>query len=82
MASLFLQLIFYGIPIASAVYFAVSLYRYFSAKKANSHDPNAHDEADMAERKRHLTVSATMFCIFAALIIGVAVLLFSAVAFM
>ena len=75
-------ILFLAIPTISVVAFGVSLYRYLSAKKKNKLSPGTLSAEDMAKRKTALIVFAVIAGILVAMVIGIIVLLFTAIAFM
>lgn len=76
------DVLFFSIPVILIVFFAVSLYRYVSAKNRNKAVPGTFAEDEMKRRKILLIASAFAAGILAAVVIGFAALLFMAVAFM
>lgn len=77
-----MQILFYGIPIAAVVFFSVSLFRYCSARQKNKRTPGSFGTEEMKRRKLLLIVSAVIAGILAAVVIGFALLLLLAVAYM
>lgn len=77
-----IQFIFYGIPVAAICFFAGSLYRYFHAKSVNKKEPDTFSAAEMKKRKILLIVSSVIAGVLALVVIGFAILLYTAVAFM
>lgn len=75
-------LLYFGIPAAALVFFAVSLALYLSARRKNKRTPGSVDPAVLRGRRLMLIVSAVIAGAFAAVVIAFAVLLFMAVAFM
>lgn len=74
--------LFFAIPTISVVAFGVSLYRYLSAKKKNKLSPGTLSAEDMAKRKTALIVFAVIAGILVAMVVGIIILLFTAIAFM
>lgn len=74
--------LFFAIPTISVVAFGVSLYRYLSAKKKNKLSPGTLSAKDMTKRKASLIVFAIIAGILVAMVVGIIVLLFTAIAFM
>jgi len=72
----YVQYIFYLIPLAALVCFIISLCRYVSGRRQGL------DAAEMKMRKMLLIVSAAVAGVLLAVIIALAVLLYTAVAFM
>jgi len=77
-----MQYVFYAIPVAAIVFFAVSLYRYRRAKKENKKNPDTFSTAEIKARRILLIVSSVIAGTLAAVVIAFAVLLGMAVAFM
>lgn len=76
------QIFFYGIPAAILVFFAVSLYRYLNARKRNKIQPGTVPEDEMSWRKMILVISSVILGILLVIVVGLAVLLYMAVAYM
>ena len=74
--------LFFAIPTLAVIAFGVSLYRYLSAKKKNKLFPGTVSAEEMSKRKKALIVFAVIAGILTAVVIGIIVLLFTAVAFM
>ncbi len=74
--------LFYGIPAAAILFFAVSLFLYCHGRHRNKVHPGSVSAETMRMRKIVLIVSAVIAGIFAAVVLGFAALLFMAVAFM
>jgi len=77
-----MQYVFYAIPVAAILFFAVSLYRYRKVKKENRKNPDAFSVAEIKTRRILLIVSSVIAGTLAAVVIAFAVLLGMAVAFM
>jgi len=75
-------LLFYGLPLAAVVFFAVSLILFLSARRQNRREPGSVDPLTLHTRRLMLIVSSVIAGVFAAVVIAFAVLLFTAVAFM
>ena len=75
-------LAFYGIPIGVLAFFIVSLVRFCRGRKANKLAPNTFSPEEMRLRKTTLIVASVIMGVLAAVVIGLTVLLFMAVAFM
>ncbi|MCD8357111.1 MAG: hypothetical protein LUE11_11170 [Clostridia bacterium] len=82
MGYVILCIIFYGIPIAALLFFIISLYRYLYAKGKNKTEPNSFSAEEMEKRKSSLKLSSVIAGVLALVIIGLAVLLFMAIAYM
>ncbi len=76
------QIIFYGIPIATLVFFIISLCRYLSAKRRHRLDPASISEAQLKSRKTLMIVSLILAAVFVAVVIAFILLMLMAVAFM
>lgn len=74
--------IFYGIPIAVFLFFVISLYRYLYARRKNRMEPDSFSAEEVQKRKSSLKLSAIMAGALVLVVIGLAVLLFMAIAFM
>ena len=74
--------LFFAIPTISVVAFGVSLYRYLSAKKKNKLSPGTYVANELKKRKTALIVWGLIAGILVAMVIGIIVLLFTAIAFM
>lgn len=79
---LLMDLLFFGIPAAAGVFFAISLYRYISAKKQNKRDPGCIRPGELKKRKMLLLAASVILGVFLLVVVGFATLLFMAVAFM
>lgn len=75
-------LLFYGLPLAALIFFAVSLILFLSARRQNKREPDSVDPTVLHTRRLMLIVSSVIAGAFAAVIVAFAVLLFTAVAFM
>lgn len=78
----YVQYVFYGLPVLALIFFIVSLCRFIYAKKKNKIQPGWFGVAEMRKRKRLLVISSVIAGVFAAVIVGLAILLYTAVAFM
>lgn len=78
----FLQIFFYGIPLAAILFFAISLYCYCKAKKTNKMQPGTFTEEELKIRKVLLIVSSVIMGILVVVVIAFIALLSMAVAFM
>ena len=74
--------LFFAIPTIAVIAFGVSLYRYLSAKKKNKLLSGTVSTEEMAKRKTALIVFAVIAGILVAMVIGIIVLLYTAIAFM
>ena len=77
-----IPIVLFGAPALSLLYFAVSLWRYVSAKRKNSRVSGSVDAEKMQERKSSLIYSIVILATFLAAIIGLVVLFSTSVSFM
>ena len=75
-------LFFYGIPAAALVFFAVSLFLFCHGRHQNKRTPGTVPAEKMRVRKILLIVSAVIAGVLLTVLLGLAVLLMMAVAFM
>ena len=76
MAGFFYSLLVVGLPIGAIVFFIVSLVRFYSGKR------NGCEASEMSKRKLLLVVSAVIAGTLIAALIGIMVLLATALAYM
>ncbi len=76
------EYIFYAIPILAAVFFAVSLCAFCSARFKNKKVPGTYSEKQMWVRTVLLIISSVIFGALLLVVLGLAFLLMMAVAFM
>ena len=76
------DLFFFAIPIILIALFGISLYRYISARKQNKVAPGTFSDAEIKNRKELLIAFSVIAGVLAAIVIGIIVLMFMAVAFM
>ena len=76
------DVLFFAIPALLLVLFAVSLYRYVSAKKRNKAAPGTYAPGEVKKRGIMLIVSAVAAGVLAVVVLGFIALLSLAVAFM
>ena len=76
------SILFLAIPAVLIVLFGVCLYRYISAKRQNKNVPDTFPPEEIKKREIFLIVSSVLLGVFAAVVMGVMVLLFLAIAFM
>ena len=74
--------LFFSIPTAALIAFVVSLCRYFSAMKKNKLFPGTYAADELKKRKTALIVWGIIAGILVAMVVGIIVLLFTAIAFM
>ncbi len=74
--------LFFTIPVVLLTFWGISIYRYVSAKKRNSKDPETFSPSEMKTRKIVLIIASILAGVFIVIVIGFIVLLFSAIAFM
>lgn len=75
-------ILFYAIPIGSIVFFIQSLINYISARKKYRYETGSISKEELDKRKILLIVSSVIMGVLAAVVIGFAVLLFMAIAYM
>lgn len=78
----YIQYIFYGLPLLAILFFAFSLWRYIYAKRKNKNQPGWFSVAEMRKRKRLLLIASIIVGFFVIVVVGLTILLFTAVAFM
>ena len=76
------DLIFFGIRVALVCFWAISLYRYLSAKKKNRAVPGSVSDSQLKTRKILLILSSVLAGVLVAIVLGFVLLLYTAVAFM
>ena len=76
------QFLTYGLPVAAVVFFVISLVRYVQARRANRHMPETYGKWQMEARRVCLIISSCILGMMLLMIVGFAVLLMTAVAFM
>lgn len=74
--------LFYGIPVAAVLFFAVSLFLFCDGRHRNKRNPGTVPAEKMHTRKILLIVSAVIAGVLMAVVLGIAGLLLMAVAFM
>ncbi len=77
-----LSYIFYLIPLAFFVFFAVSLILFLTAKAKNKKAPGTYTKSQIQTRKIMLIISAVIAGVLLAVIISLIALLYMAVAYM
>lgn len=77
-----MTLVFYGVPLALAAFFLISLCRYISAKRRNEAAPGSFTDEQMLRRKTLLTTSLTLLVILLVVVVALSALMFLAIAFM
>ena len=82
MALRFAVILYFGIPIAALVFFAVSLFLYCHGRHRNKVSPGTVPAEKLHTRKICLIISSVIAGILAAVVLGIAALLMLAVAFM
>ena len=76
------QFLTYALPVAAVVFFVVSLVRYVQAKRANQREPETYGKWQMTARRVCLIISSCILGAMLLMIVGFALLLMTAVAFM
>ena len=74
--------LFWGLPIFSVLWFAVSLYRFLIAKRRIKRGRQQYSAAEMKRRKIQLIISSVLFGVVALIALSLFALLLLAVAFM
>ena len=74
--------LFWGLPIFSILWFAVSVYRFSIAKHRMKHGKQQYSDAEMKRRKLQLILSTVLFGVVALIALSLFALLLLAVAFM
>lgn len=74
--------VFFLIPIASVIWFAICLFRFCKAKKIAKQDPERYNESDLKGIKTVLIISAAVAGILVAIIISLIILFSLAIAYM
>jgi len=82
MALYLIPIIFFGLPAIMLVLFAVGLILYLTAKHRNKRNPGTYTDRQMKARFIFTVVTGIIAAVMAASVIGIMVLLFTAVAFM
>ncbi len=76
------EALYYIIPAAALLFFAISLFRYQYAGYKNKRAPGTYNQSQMKLRKIFLVVSSVIVGIMMAVIVSFIILLSMAVAFM
>lgn len=79
---LLIPLVFLVCPIASIIFFVVSLVQYLSAKKQYNRSGSGFSSETLKKRKTRLIVSSVLAGVFVTVVVAFMVLLGMAVAFM
>ena len=74
--------LFFGVPLAAIMFFAVSLVRYCAARKLDRKKPGSIDPQTRKQRKILLIVSAVIAGVLMAADVAVVVLFYMAIAYM
>ncbi len=79
-----LEILLYNVvnPITIIALFAISLYRYVSAKKQNKVVPGTFSDAEIKKRKIMLIVMSVIAGVLVAIVIGIIVLMSMSIAHM
>ena len=67
----FMTLLFFAIPIASILFFIISLIRFLSAKKQNKQTPDTYSKKQITTRKIVMIISAVLMALFLIIVIGI-----------
>ncbi len=81
-SSFIYSILFMLIPIIAIAFLIVSICRYVSAVRKNKEKPDTFSAAEIKKRKTLLIISIIIMSVFAAVVIGLILLSFMAVAFM
>ncbi|MBO5649770.1 MAG: hypothetical protein J6S76_07655 [Clostridia bacterium] len=73
---------FFGLPIAALIWFFVSTYRFFIAKHRIKRGTAAYSDADLKNRRLQFVLSSCLAGTLLAFVLGLILLLYTAVAFM
>jgi len=73
---------FFLIPVIAVICFVVSLISFCIARKRNKEVPGSYSDSQIKTRKIFLIISSVIAGILLAIVIGIIVLLYTAVAFM
>lgn len=76
------DILFFAIPAILVLLFGISLYRYISAKERNKKSPGTFSEKEIKMRKVLLIIFSVIAGVLAAVVIGLIILLYLAVAYM
>ena len=74
--------LFFGVPLAAIMFFAVSLVRYCAARKMERCEPGSVGPEGLKQRKTLLIVSAVIAGVLMAADVAVVVLFYMAIAYM
>lgn len=77
-----IYILYFGLPAASVVWFAIALYRYNIAKYRIKRGKGQYSDADLRGRKIQLIISAVLSGVIALIVLSFIGLLMMAVAFM
>lgn len=80
--SLIYGVIFFVIPAIVLGVFAITLYRYLSARKKNEASPGSFSDYEIRKRKIIMIVASVITGVFAVMAIGLCALMYVAVAYM
>lgn len=81
-SSFIYSILFMLIPIIAIAFLIVSIRRYVSAVRNNKEKPDTFSAEEIKKRKTLLIISIIIMSVFAAVVIGLILLSFMAVAFM
>ena len=73
---------FYAIPIASLIFFILSLYGFLSVRRKNKLEPGSIDAQTLKNKKIIFILASVIFGIMVAIVIALIVLISMAVSFM
>ena len=82
MTATLMSTIFFAVPILALIFFISCLTGYLHAKYVNKHRPGTYNERQMKNKMTLLVIASVIAGMLLAVVIGLIVLLFTAVAFM
>ena len=82
MTNIIAVVLVFGIPLASVILFVCSLIRYLDAKGQNRERPGAISPEQMKRLRTQLIISSVILGVLVAVVVGIVVLLYLAIAYM
>lgn len=82
MSGYFTSFMFFAVPVASIIFFVVSLVLFLKAKSANKKNPNAFNASRLTARKVMFIVSSALAFVVVSVVVSIIILLYMAVAYM
>lgn len=80
--TMLINMMFFGLPLATLIWFVCSLLRYISARRREKNQPGSVSEFEMRSRKFNLVSSAVVCGILFAIVLGIVIMLTMAIAYM